>query len=372
MNDLELDFSSPEPLYVQLRKILLEEIASNGYQPNDKFYSEAQIAELFNVSRITVNRALTELVYNDLLYRRPKKGTFVKRTSIARPKENQVNNNILLAIPKHAAGIDPFYSVVLEGIENEITGSGNNFSFFIIDGTDEKNKLFSSKIARKEMKGLILIGEISNPDIISNVIKNDIPFVLLFAPLSNNNGHAYSITVNDINGGYYATEYLIENGHKEIAYLGSLPHFAVSQLRLKGYGKALAEHNIPEKKELIYSQGYFDADSGYRMMQALLKSNSRPTAVFAGNDSVAIGAMRAINEKRLRIPDDISIIGFDNIEMASHMHPPLTTFNINKAEIGKTAANMLFRLINNDKIEKSELVIEPDLVVRDTIRNLNI
>lgn len=169
-----LDFRAEEPLYEQLTHILINEIALNKYQIDDQFLTERDIQERFKVSRITAKSAINELVHNNLLYRRPRKGTFIKNNKIF--NNQQLNksssiNNIIFVSPMliQDAASNQFYSKIHEVIGKEITGNRFHFEFFILDNGKKKNKAFLTKIKNGKLKGIFFLGEALNKSLILKI-----------------------------------------------------------------------------------------------------------------------------------------------------------------------------------------------------------
>ncbi|MGQ9851129.1 MAG: LacI family DNA-binding transcriptional regulator [Aggregatilineaceae bacterium] len=150
--------------------------------------------------------------------------------------------------------------------------------------------------------------------------------------------------VDNVAAAYLAVTYLIERGHTCISMIGGLD-VAVGQKRMEGYVKALTEHRLPIAQEMI-RHGDFTEESGYREMCALLQISPRPTAVFTANDLMALGALFAIKESGLRVPDDVAIVGFDDIPTSRLVSPPLTTIRKPQDLIGQRAVEMMLERIN--------------------------
>jgi LacI family transcriptional regulator len=192
-----------------------------------------------------------------------------------------------------------------------------------------------------------------------------IPFVLIdrFFP-----GHDFpTVRVDDLSAGRLATEHLISLGHRRIAHIQG-PALSPATLRVRGYRETLRKHRIPYRKDYVV-RGRFDMDSGREAMNQLLALHPRPTAVFAGNDPMAIGAMYACREAALDVPGDISIIGSGNIEGAYHPNPFLTTIDWPRVELGRTAGALLLAAIENP--EQQRVLAEtfaPQLLSRQSTR----
>jgi LacI family transcriptional regulator len=163
--------------------------------------------------------------------------------------------------------------------------------------------------------------------------------------------------------GYLATNHLIEQGCRRIAHLRG-PVLSTAMGRLRGYRSALATHQIPAQEELILEAGHQDA-SGYQAMQQLLKERSRPDGVFCFNDPVAVGAMRAILEAGLSIPEDIAVVGAANMHYSDMLRIPLSTVDQGTTEMGEQAAALLLACMAAKKpLPPRQLIVFPRLIVR--------
>jgi len=177
---------------------------------------------------------------------------------------------------------------------------------------------------------------------------------------------------NSFTGGYLATKHLIDCGHKAIGLIAGELDKTTARTRYEGFVKAMNEANLPIHENWIM-EGFFEHEDGYECMNKILAQDNLPTAVFCCNDVMALGAISAITEKGLRVPDDISIIGYDNIHSSRFYAPPLTTIHQSKSRLGAQAVNLLFERIankDNDNHEKHRIAIHPELVIRKSVRNL--
>lgn len=170
-------------------------------------------------------------------------------------------------------------------------------------------------------------------------------------------------------GAMSAMEYLLGLGHRRIGFIGGRSDLQSAVRRLQGYKDSLRQANIPLDPDLV-EIGDFSQETGYRCAQKLLTLPERPTAIFAANDKSAIGAIEAITEIGLKVPEDISIIGFDNIEEASFVNGGLTTVDQFIADMGRVAVEMLIKLIQNKPIDDYVYRMSTKLVVRNTCRTL--
>ena len=248
----------------------------------------------------------------------------------------------------------------------EQVSSSSNYNVMLCNSSyDFEMELSCIGVIRsKKVDGLIIIPTMTSPDLINQLIDNKLPVVILHHII--NGCRADSVIVNNIKGTYEATRHLIGLGHKHIGYIDrpvDLPH---SIERLKGYRKALKEKGIKKDDYIIRCSG-FNYINGSEAMERLLKQKPRMTAVLAFNDTIAIGAMRALNDKGFKVPDDISVIGFDDIELSSFITPRLTTVHFPKHKMAEAVVDLLLKRIENPVIEKPVKKVLPlNLVIRES------
>jgi LacI family transcriptional regulator len=194
----------------------------------------------------------------------------------------------------------------------------------------------------------------------------DIPMVVLRRDVTT--PHVYCIDTDRQNGMYQATKFLLNLNHTEIAYISSSPFLELSKARLRGVQQALEEAGFPLKPE-FYRECLSTVDEGFRMTTNLLRlpAEKRPTAILAYNDLVAIGALHAIRAAGLNTPEDISVVGFDNIPLASHTNPPLTTIAQPHYQKGQLAIQKLSHSLNGQDADKEGFtLLECSLIVRES------
>ena len=181
-------------------------------------------------------------------------------------------------------------------------------------------------------------------------------------------GSLPSVIPDEVQGGRLATETLLAEGHRRIGFINGLAHFPASQGRLEGYKLALAASNIPFDEALVRTGNWWQA-SGYDQTQALMRLENPPTAIFCGNDFMAMGAYDALRELKLAIPGDVAVIGFDNREIvAAHLHPPLTTIALPYREMGQWAVNYLVRQTDPNRVTPQHAVLPCPLIVRKSTK----
>jgi LacI family transcriptional regulator len=179
--------------------------------------------------------------------------------------------------------------------------------------------------------------------------------------------HIYPlVSINNIQSAYQIVEYLLKKGHKKIAHISGDLNTTTARDRLKGYKKALKNHEI-EINENYIIEGDYTQYSGFEAMQKLLKLKEMPTAVFAANDLSAAGVYKAVFAAGLRIPEDIAVAGHDDIDIASLLRPELTTMRQPKYSLGERAVTVLLRMINKEKLEIEDQILKTNLIIRESV-----
>lgn len=245
--------------------------------------------------------------------------------------------------------------------------SKQNYEIILLPTTSENQKKESlEKIFNdKKIDGAFIMGLKITDEYFKEL--NTIKYPCVLNDASVNNHMVSSVGVDNVRGSFMAVEYLIKSGHKKIAFINGHKEAAVSYERLDGYYLALNRYQIPIDNTLIE---YCDfTDYGAKMaMENLLKNHKDFTAVFCASDLMAAGTINALNNLGYLVPDDISVIGFDDIYIAQYLNPKLTTIRQNRQRIGQCAANILINLI--DGLEIGRVLIDPELVIRDSTRSI--
>jgi DNA-binding LacI/PurR family transcriptional regulator len=172
-----------------------------------------------------------------------------------------------------------------------------------------------------------------------------------------------TVITNNVKGAYDAVIHLIEQGHRKIGFIGGPLHTTTGKERREGYKKALLEHDYELNQDFI-KLGNFKQKSGQEAARELLESDDRPTALFVANNSMTLGALNSIHEKGLKIPDEITIVGFDDLPWAQSLDPPLTVVEQPAYELGKTAADLLIKRINDPERPVTSITLNTNLIVR--------
>jgi DNA-binding LacI/PurR family transcriptional regulator len=222
-------------------------------------------------------------------------------------------------------------------------------------------------VQSQRIDGLVAFNTRSDDKQLPELIRRDFPVVLLGFPSDAELGkRMYTVESNGSQAARDATRHLIALGHRRIAHITFSPEeFYATHDRRLGYRRALEESGIAYDPKIVLL-GNYSAESGFAAMRALLKRKPRPTALFAGNDTIAMGAMSAIHAAGLRIPEDIAVVGYDDIPTAAYMIPPLTTVRTSAIEHGRLALEMLSKLMRGERPEQAHVRLETPLVVRES------
>jgi LacI family transcriptional regulator len=233
---------------------------------------------------------------------------------------------------------------------------------------EHQKEAYTEMVRAKRIDGILLSGPRYDDEALKVLGREGFPTVLigqLPGPTF------YSVDVDNISAAKTVTEHLLRLGHTKIACItNAREHFTAASDRLEGYRQALSKFKIPFEKSLI-RYGDFDADSGFQQMKNLLENDCVFTAAFVASDSVALGAIAAIRERGLKIPQDIAIVGFDDIPIAKFLNPPLTTVHLPAIELGKRAGVLLINLLKNDRFEHQHVILGTDLVIRESCGSNN-
>jgi DNA-binding LacI/PurR family transcriptional regulator len=252
-----------------------------------------------------------------------------------------------------------YFAEITAGVEEVVEGAGYDLLLCHsrMDPLRERKEI--NMLLESRVDGLVVASE-QDEAMFLDLHQRRFPFVLVdryFPP------HKLpSVRVSDIEVGRIATNYLISLGHQQIGHILG-PNLSVGMLRHRGYVEALRAHGLPVRKERIVA-GNFGPEGGRNAMQQLLRLTNPPTAVFAANDPMAVGAIFACREAGVRVPEDISIVGAGSIEGSNLPSPFLTTIDWPRQELGRSAARMLLSAIANPEQAAGETVFDPQLLVR--------
>ncbi|MBV7407320.1 ribose operon transcriptional repressor RbsR [Enterobacter sp. ENT03] len=260
------------------------------------------------------------------------------------------------------ASTNPFYSELVRGVERSCFERGYSLVLCNTEGDEQRMNSNLETLMQKRVDGLLLLcTETHQPS--QEIMQRypSIPTVMMdWAPFD---GYSDLIQDNSLLGGDMATQHLIGKGHTRIACITGPLDKTPARLRLEGYREAMvrAGLEIREGDEIV---GNFEFGGGFEAMQILLAQKERPQAVFIGNDAMAFGAYQALYQAGLKVPEDMAIVGYDDIELARYMTPPLTTIHQPKDELGELAIDVLLHRITDPTLAQQRLQLTPVLMER--------
>ena len=263
---------------------------------------------------------------------------------------------------------NPFFAGLARGVEDRANEYGYNVILCNTDDCLEKEIIYLRLLAERCVEGLILATAKIRDKSIIELERSQFPYIMLSRNIKGLQEN--SISIDDIAGGYLATQYLIGLGHRKIGHITGPYNTTAALDRIKGYKRALLNYGIPFNKKYI-GEGDFRIKGGYSVMNHFLALKDPPTAVFTANDLLAVGAIEAIRENGYDVPSDFSIVGFDDIRLASYLSPSLTTVRQPMIEMGSLAINKLLERIEH-KLSHKNILIKPELIKRKSCRNISI
>ncbi|HWI64497.1 MAG TPA: LacI family DNA-binding transcriptional regulator [Symbiobacteriaceae bacterium] len=282
---------------------------------------------------------------------------------VARSLVRKSTSTIGLVIPDIT---NPFFPAITRGVED--TASTEGFTVFLCN-TDNDPLMEAQdvkKLRERQVDGIIFVGTTDRRELVEGLLSDGLPVVVTDRQVAELD--IDSVLVDNAAGARAACRHLLEMGHSRIAHAAGHRLTRTGQERFTGYRQALAESGIDLDESLV-AWGDFTVESGYRVAQVLLGRSPRPTAIFAANDMMAFGVLRAASEAGLSVPDDLSVIGFDDIQMAGLFRPGLTTVRQPAYEMGRMAMSMLReRIVGSAPGGSRHHTFQPELVVRGTTR----
>lgn len=259
----------------------------------------------------------------------------------------------------------PFFSAVIEGFKRRVEKFGYDL-IFINRYIGKEKKSYIDHAYYRGVDGVIVVcSNYDDPEVVK-LIESSLPSVVLNVHsdktnvVYSNNNHACELVI----------DHLYSLGHRNIAHIAGASDTFTGKERLNGYKLALDKYGIPLNESYIVDGGYFSYEGGYEAMNQLLTLEDVPTAIFAAGDIMALGALKAIKEAGLSVPEDISIVGFDDIDLAQHITPSLTTIRQNTELMGKKAADLLLNQINHKDDDYSAVILPVELMVRESTAKL--
>ncbi|WP_158734591.1 LacI family DNA-binding transcriptional regulator [Alteribacillus sp. YIM 98480] len=323
----------------------------------------SDVAKMANVSPATVSRVLSN---PDLVSKqtRDKVLEVIDKVNyqphiVARQFRTKVTKTILAVVPDITSD---FFSEVLRGIEHVAINEGYQVILGDTEHSLERESDYVNLLLQKQVDGMVLLTAKLEKERLEELAEH-FPIVLACEYIDGLN--VPTVSIDNISAARKATEHLIHLGHKQIAHICGPMNVILSRDRLRGFRQAMMSHDLDVDPSFI-QEGGLTIESGYNQMTKLLALETPPTGVFVYNDEMAMGAIKAVKESGLQVPEDIAIVGFDNLKMSMVIEPHLTSIDQPKYDIGQKAMNLLVQMINKEQIKKRSFVMKDELIIRDS------
>jgi len=331
-----------------------------------------EIARLAGVSKSTVSKVFNNderisVATREKVLKIAKKFNY-RPSRVPRSLKTKRTKAVGLVLPNV---MNPFFPGIIKGVEDVALENGYMVVFCNTDEQVEKETLYFQMFEDHWIDGIIISGVTGESEeekkYIKDLHKKGIHVVLIDREIE---GYFTNVVMIDNQGAAFkATKHLLDLGHRRIGFISAPLKIRIFTERLKGYKKALAETGVDFGKDLVI-EGDQTSKSGEEAVRYFLSLKNPPTAIFATNDVMAIGALRELQRNNLKVPDDVSVVGFDDIPLASLVNPPLTTIAQPIYEIGAQAMKLLIRNIEKKDVVKSKIILDTKLVIRESTRRV--
>lgn len=282
-----------------------------------------------------------------------------KKNGFASDLKRTKTNTIALILSDLAG---PYYSELTTGVQEITTAYGYDLIACSAQGGPQSTAV--KFLREKRVDAAIILAHNISDEVITESARAGFPIIVLDRHIENE--HVIQVEVDNFQGGFEATDYLIKKGHTEVAFISGPANSHDSDLRLKGYITAMKEAGLNSAQRWVL-HGDFTREGGYRATKMLILQGKLPGAVFYANDEMAIGGMQAFKEKGIGIPEDISVVGFDDIELAEFTTPPLTTIKQPKYEAGALAMHLILQKLGGTEVN-SYYKLATELVERESVK----
>jgi GntR family transcriptional regulator, arabinose operon transcriptional repressor len=363
-----------ENLYEKIIEDIQEKIINNTYAVNDRIPTEFELAEQYQVSRITSKRALEELKNEGYIYRKQGSGSYVSDAFKYR-KSKSIGSYVAVIMPQHVSSGS--FAATIRGTSSVVQENDLSLKLYTnVKSQAEVNELLQ-ELYRQNIAGIIYypFADVENIAILNMLAMEQFPIVTIdkyfeCVPVS-------SVVSDNKKGGELSAEHLISNGHRCIAFVSDIPFETATSIRDRyfGYCSALQAHGIKVDMNLIVQGGWtseyprtYNKKVYTEIIQKLLARGV--TAVCAANDIIASSVIHASCDLGIAIPEQLSIIGFDNSEMAEYIRPPLTSIKQDFVQMGRTAGALICNSCGTGKLEYTRTVLPVSLVERGTVSKI--
>lgn len=367
-----------QQLYLQVAEKVLEIIETRGLQAHDPVPSEGELAKLFGVSRMTSKLALEQLVEQGLVYRLPRRGTFLSGDRHERRSEKlqeplpslvekKVNKQIALIVPH----MSDYTSRIISAVEHELRKHHFELILRISKDQDDQDQCLQALVAAG-ISGIILFprGSRTCSDQVLRLKMEKVPNVIIdriFREISID-----CVYHDHFRGSYEMAQYLIAKGHRDIGYSSNaIENITSREERYQGYVQALLDHGIPVKSEYIHFRNErcdpsrfneYDAEQG-----EFIQSNPQMTAVMCADDQVAISTLFTALHMNIAVPEKLSIVGFSDTYLSALTPIPLTTVRQDTERLAAAAVELLMKRVNQSKEQHLSIKIQTSIIERKSV-----
>jgi DNA-binding LacI/PurR family transcriptional regulator len=322
----------------------------------DKLPGERVLARELGYSYMTIRKAIDNLVAEGLLYKVPTRGTFVAERKSDKAKTRTIGYFLDSRI---AGGLSsPYYAMIFNALEKQTAKAGYSLVYFTDSNESSLDKVL------KKLDGVIASSFLRVEPLIQQ-IKAEIPVVAIDNSVADKS--IPSVIIDNFNAELETVDYLCSLGHRRIGFITGLEDSDVGKNRYEGYKSGLLKNGIELDHELVF-RGNYTFGSGVSGAEYYLSLKQRPTAIICANDSMALGAISKLHQEGLEVPRDISVVGFDDINIAGQVTPPLTTVSVPVDTIAERAFEMLQSQIEGKALDNRHVALEAHLVARSTSR----
>lgn len=361
---MAIDLKNPDPLYRQIVRDLTAQIKSGILKPDERIESHQNLARKYKVSLITVKRALNDLITQGVLYSHVGKGTFVARASQRPPSQKRKTIGIVLRDLK-----SPFFSLIVHSFEEKVYNLGYNTLLSTSSNRIEKEEDLIRHFRDLGVDGLMIASMAHTyraGPAIRKLHEEAFPYVMVSYV---DDRDIYFVGTDHEEGAFLATQYLLDIGHESIGYINGEEGNLIGELRKTGYLRALQQKGKPFVSEFEFrlskKGGWNNYKFGYEIGERFVGMLKRPQAIFVYNDLAALGFQKAVLDSGLRVPEDVAIVGFDNIKRGRIATVPLTTVHQPTDKIGEIAADVLISRIEGRAV-KIRTILNPRLIIRES------
>ena len=363
-----INYNDPTPFYEQIERDIKRKIEAGILKPGDNIGSHNELSKEYSVSIITVKKALSNLVSQEILFARVGKGTYVaelKKNKVDFSKHRTVG--LVLRDIKH-----PFFSLISHGIEERAYELGYNILLSSSSNKIEKEENQINHFRKLGVDGLIIASlslDYRATEYIQRLHDENFPYIMVSYI---HDPHCWYVGSDQELGGYIATEHLIKLGYKSIGFLHAGKTNLLSEVRKNGYARALNDNDLHYDSKLIFyleqnniEIGVDRFQQGYNFGKAFKNLEKKPDALFMYSDLTALGFQQAAIEEGINIPDDLAIVGFDDVVFSRYSQVPLTTVHQPAEKIGRISIDVIEKRINKEDVV-NRTILKPSLIIRES------